>query len=208
MKVDANPLVMEAVFAARKAAIAMAEEKSKNTIAANASSGENPSPIVTDHMRAQGDSGGLVAPPGQSDIERIREIGMSAYVDEVKARKIAEIRKEILKAMNLTEEMLAQLPSSQREQIEKIIAMEIQKQMAAMNAVENDDKKKIGEPGPGYSPNQQSKIDVRTEVISRTTDIGPGIGVLLALQEAETANNANNKSEEGSKNTTNKSDEE
>ncbi len=207
MKIGDNPMVMEAVFAARKAAIAAAEEKSKNTLAANASSSEKPSPIVTDHMRAQGHKD---AAPYTSDIERIREIGMSAYVDEIKVKKMAEIRKAILTAMNLTEETLAQLPQAQRDQIEKIIAMEIQKQMSAGNGSEDDDKKKNDGIGAvsEHGPIQQSKINLRTEVINRTTDIGPGIGVLLALQEAETANNANAKSEEGSKNSINKSGEE
>ena len=108
--------------------------------------------------------------------------------------------------MGLTEEMLAKLPQEQRDQIEKIIAMEIQKQMSAGGADKDDDKKKND--GIATNPIQQSKTNLRIEVINRITDIGPGIGVLLALQEAETVKEANDSPEKGAKNTLNKSDEE
>ena len=189
MKIDANSHVMEAVFAARKAAIAAEEEKSSNTIAANASASENPAPIVTDHMRASGQTGGL-EDVSQSAIARIREIGMSAYAEEIKAQKIEqmkeELRKLILGEMNLDEEKLAQMQPKQLAAIEKIIEDEIQKRLAAMSDVENDDDKKRGILGHKTGQNLGA-AELKSDAVIRNGEFGPGIGVLLALQEAEAA---------------------
>ena len=65
------------------------------------------------------------------DIEFIREHGMKAYVEETHARKMEELREKILEAMGLSEEMLEQMPADKRQAIEKIVAMEVQKRMAA-----------------------------------------------------------------------------
>jgi len=181
MKIDANSALGREIFAMRQQTM---EKIAGKAAVLDAAAAKNETKVVSDAHRASGKVDAL--PEQTTDIERIREIGMSAYVEEVKAKKIEEIRERILKAMGLTEEMLTQLPPKQREQIEKIIELEIQKQLAIGNAVEDDEKKKSGE--LGYVPTQQGKIDVRTEIISRTTEIGSGIGVLLALQESD-ANN-------------------
>ena len=206
MKIGDNPHVMEAVFAARKAALAAAEEKSKNTLAANASSSENPAPIITDHMRASGQTGGL-EDISQSAIERIREIGMSAYAEEIKAQKIEEMKEELRKLllgeMNLTEEKLDKMPPKQRAAIEKIIEDEIQKRLAAMGDIEDDDGKKRGILGHRTDQNPDV-VELKSDVVIRNGEFGAGIGVLLALQEAETANSTNPKTEEGIRNAMNK----
>lgn len=202
MKIGDNPHVMEAVFAARKAALAMAEEKSKNTLAANASSSENsapPAPIVTDHMRATGQTNEL-EDVSKSAIERIREIGMSAYAEEIKAQKIeemkAELRKLLLGEMGISENELAKMPPKQRASIEKIIEDEIQKRLAAMSDIEDDDGKKRGILGHRTDQNPDM-AELKSDVAIRNGEFGPGIGVLLALQEAETANGTNPKTEDG-----------
>ena len=178
MKIDANTALGREIFAMRQQTM---EKIAGKTAVVDAAAAKNETKVISDAHRAIGKVDAL--PEQDADIERIREIGMSAYVEEEKAKKIKEIRESILKTMGLTEEMLAKLPPEQREQIEKIIELEIQKQLATGDAVENDKKKKSSE--LGYTPTQQGKIDVRTEVISRTTEIGSGIGVLLALQEAD-----------------------
>lgn len=187
MKINLPPMTGEAIFAARKAALALAEEKSKNTVAANTSSGENPPPIVTDHMRAQGNNGDLVTLPGQSTIERIREVGMSAYAEEIKAKKLEEmkekLRKLILGEMGISEEELSKMAPKARAAIEKIIEDEIQKRLAAISEQQNEDKKKDGI--FGQKPDGIPGGSLRGEIISRTTEFGPGFGVLLALQEAQ-----------------------
>jgi len=193
MKINLPPMTGEAIFAARKAAIALSEEKSRAIISANASSSENPAPIVTDHMRAQGNKGGLVETPGQSAVDRIREIGMSAYAEEVKAQKIEDmkndLRKLILGEMGISEDELAKMAPKARANIEKIIEEEIQKRLAAISEQEgnDDDSKKKGL--LSQSPDGMPSETLRGEVASRTSEFGPGIGVLLAMQEADSAKN-------------------
>ena len=201
MKIDANTALGREIFAMRQQTM---EKIAGKTAVVDAAAAKNETKVISDAHRAIGKVDAL--PEQDADIERIREIGMSAYVEEEKAKKIKEIRESILKTMGLTEEMLAKLPQEQRDQIEKIIAMEIQKQMSAGGADKDDDKKKND--GIATNPIQQSKTNLRIEVINRITDIGPGIGVLLALQEAETVKEANDSPEKGAKNTLNKSDEE
>jgi len=201
MKIDANTALGREIFAMRQQTM---EKIAGKAAVVEAAAAKNETKVISDAHRAIGKVDAL--PEQDADIERIREIGMSAYVEEEKAKKIKKIRESILKTMGLTEEMLAKLPQEQRDQIEKIIAMEIQKQMSAGGADKDDDKKKND--GIATNPIQQSKTNLRIEVINRITDIGPGIGVLLALQEAETVKEANDSPEKGAKNTLNKSDEE
>ncbi len=66
------------------------------------------------------------------DIATIKEKGLTAYLKELDAKKREEIRKEILEAMGITEEDLANMPQEQRASIEKMISEEIQKRFAAM----------------------------------------------------------------------------
>ncbi len=76
----------------------------------------------------------------KDDIAVIKEKGLVAYILEQHAKRI---REKILEAMGLTEEDLAKLPPEQRAVIEKIIAEETQKQMAAESIVKKGDKKTV-----------------------------------------------------------------
>ena len=49
-----------------------------------------------------------------------------------------ELREKILEAMGFNEDDLDNMPSSQREQIEKMVALEIQNQLSAENAIEQN----------------------------------------------------------------------
>ncbi len=73
--------------------------------------------------------------PKEGDFEFIREHGMRAYVEEVHKQKIEELREKLLQAMGLTEESLSELPADQRLAIEKMIAHEIEKRMAAESMI-------------------------------------------------------------------------
>ncbi len=91
----------------------------------------------------QGMGAGLKTGPSDEstdDLATIKEKGLVAYILEQHAKKI---REKILEAMGLTEEDLAKLPPEQRAVIEKIIAEETQKQMAAESIVKNGDKKTV-----------------------------------------------------------------
>ena len=69
--------------------------------------------------------------PNKEAIDYIREHGMSAFAEEVHKKKMEELRAKILEAMGLDEETLAEMPADQRREIEKLIAMEVQKRLAA-----------------------------------------------------------------------------
>jgi hypothetical protein len=74
------------------------------------------------------------------DIAIIKEKGMTAYLKELDARKREEIRAEILEAMGITEEDLANMSQKQMAGIEKMIAEEIQKRFAAMAMMDKKDE--------------------------------------------------------------------
>jgi len=83
------------------------------------------------------------------DIERIKDIGFSAYAEEVKAKKIEELREKILEMMGLTEEDLENMPADQRKTVEDIIAREIEARMAVNNIINGSDDADAAQPGSG-----------------------------------------------------------
>ncbi len=52
----------------------------------------------------------------------IQDKGFRSYTDEIQAKKMEELREKILEAMCFNEDDLDNMPSSQREQIEKMVA--------------------------------------------------------------------------------------
>ena len=73
------------------------------------------------------------------DIELIKEKGIVAFINEQREKRI---REEILASMGLTEEALAKMPPEQRARIEKMIAEETKKRLAAEALVDKDSDKK------------------------------------------------------------------
>lgn len=70
------------------------------------------------------------------DIASIKENGLVDYIMELHQERL---REEILASMGLTEEDLAKMPPEQRAAIEKAIAEEIRKRMAAEAMMEKKD---------------------------------------------------------------------
>lgn len=70
--------------------------------------------------------------------DEIREKGFAAYVKEIRAKQMEELREKILEAMGLSEDELADMPAEQRNQIEEMIAEEIRRRMMASNTVNSD----------------------------------------------------------------------
>jgi hypothetical protein len=101
------------------------------------------------------------------DIATIKEKGMIAYLKELDAKKREEIRKEILEAMGITEEDLANMPQEQRASIEKMISEEIQKRFAAMAMVDSE--------------NEES--DVQPTIEQVMPGMGTGFAFLSAMEE-------------------------
>jgi len=107
----------------------------------------------------------------EREMDLIRKKGFGNYVEDIHKKKQEELREKILRAMGLTEEQLAELPPERRRHIEKMIAEEIQKQMAAETSQDNEEGAKWGRGGqPG---------DISQQVLALRTGMG---GAALAMQ--------------------------
>ena len=91
------------------------------------------------------------------DIAAIKEKGIVVFIIEQREKRI---REEILAAMGLTEEALAEMPPEQRARIEKIIAEEIKKRMSAETLMQD---------------NKNRKSDTARLMAAVTMEMGPGI---------------------------------
>lgn len=65
----------------------------------------------------------------------ILDVGFRAYTDNIRIEKLEELREKILEAMGLSEEDLENMPASQRDQIERMVALEIQQRLTAEDAL-------------------------------------------------------------------------
>lgn len=121
-----------------------------------------------------------------AEIAKIKEVGFSAYAKEIEEEKIKKMREDILKSMGLSEEDLAAMDPKARDNVEKAIAQEIQKRLAAASAANSDGK------GNGLAPRQQV---LTTLAEGAGVDLGGAASaakmssadksVLLSLQEVE-----------------------
>ena len=118
-------------------------------------------------------------------IDEIREKGFSAFLEDLKEEQMKKLREEILRSMGLTEDDLEKMPGEQRAQIEKLIQQEIQERMAAKSEMN-------GENGTTVTAVQTLEVRVSQAVTSSMIMRGTGLGPLLALQEADAANDPAN----------------
>lgn len=65
----------------------------------------------------------------------IMDQGFRAYADNIRVEKLEELREKILEAMGLTEDDLENMPASQRDQIERMVALEVQQRLTAEDAL-------------------------------------------------------------------------
>lgn len=72
----------------------------------------------------------------------ILDVGFRAYTDNIRAEKLEELREKILEAMGLSEEDLENMPASQRDQIERMVALEVQKRLTAEDALTDNAEEK------------------------------------------------------------------
>lgn len=107
----------------------------------------------------------------QQTLSEIQDKGFRTYTDELQAKKMEELREKILQAMGFSEEDLDNMPSSQREHIEKMVALEIQKRLSAENAIEQN---------AGQGAVQSGDIAAQL----RTAPNGLGTGAIL-MQELD-----------------------
>jgi len=117
----------------------------------------------------------------KDDIEFIREHGMRAYAEDVHKQKMEEIREKILQAMGLTEEGLSEMSTDLRMEIEKMIAQEVQKQVAA-------DSLSNGGSAPEGQENHKAgvgAIDPENITAAQMLAGDPGTAVGLMISEAK-----------------------
>lgn len=103
----------------------------------------------------------------------ILDQGFRAYTDNIRAEKLEELREKILEAMGLSEEDLENMPASQRDQIERMIALEIQQRLTAEDALTDTPEEKASTTGISEqilaTPNGLGAAYVLMETLDPTT---------------------------------------
>ncbi len=77
----------------------------------------------------------------------ILDQGFRAYTDNIRAEKLEELREKILEAMRLSEEDLENMPTNQRDQIDRMVALEIQQRLTAEDALTDTPEEKAATTG-------------------------------------------------------------
>ena len=116
----------------------------------------------------------------EDDLAYIKEHGFRAFVEELEERKLAEMRAEILQKMGLTEEQLQQMGPEQRAAIEKIVAEEIQRRLAA----QNHDTKEEDAMSQGDGRSMPNAMDMGPRLPGAATTAGTGWAIVEALDAA------------------------
>lgn len=169
---------------------------------APAQDGESQPPRQT--IRAAQDS----APARESGeepalLDKILEQGFQAYAEEIREEKMQELREKILESMGLTEEDLENMPPDQRAAVEKVVANEIMRRLKAQSEFNGGDDAKDK---PMQAMEMRGADATGTEVSAAASgfglsgmpgpngaamdEAGVGLGPLLALQEVEDAEKA------------------
>lgn len=122
-------------------------------------------------------------------IDQILDGGFTKFVAELEAKKKADLREKILKAMGLTQQDLENMPPAQRKLIEQSIENEIKHRMEAAAALRKDKDDPTSMPGAGNTSltlptgNLALGPQMTTDVSTDQGTGAMGLGPLLALQE-------------------------
>ena len=100
-----------------------------------------------------------------AELARVKEMGFTGFFAELVAKRLAELRKEVLAEMGLTEADLAKMDPETRDRMEKIIVQRIRERLEA----EGDKKKeKVDGMGPleslRYRASMAWKPDLKEDV--------------------------------------------
>jgi len=111
-------------------------------------------------------------------IEEIREKGFRAFIEDMQAEKLTELREKILTRMGFSDEDLQGMSTERRAEIEQMVNREIMERMLAKAAVEG---------GSGYMMAYSETTHVQITQVSTASVIkgGEGMGPLLAQQELQ-----------------------
>lgn len=148
-----------------------------------------PPPPVTTDSASTGQTGDEEESAEKTLIEQILEGGFTKFVEEIEAKKKADMREKILKAMGLTEQDLVLMPPEQRKLIEQAIENEIKRRMEAAAALRKDKDDPTSMPGAGTTsltlPTGNLALGPQMTTVGNAAQAagGMGLGPLLALQE-------------------------
>lgn len=148
-----------------------------------------PPPPPPPASTSSGQAGGEEESAEKTLIEQILDGGFTRFVEEIEAKKKAELREKILKAMGLTEQDLILMPPEQRKLIEQSIESEIKRRMEALAALRKDKNDPSAMPGAGTTSltlptgNLALGPQMTTDVSTALGSAAMGLGPLLALQE-------------------------
>ncbi len=115
-------------------------------------------------------------------LEEIKDKGFGTYTEELRAKKLEELREKILASMGLSEDDLENMSPEQRNNIEKIVALEIQKRLAAEDALEE-----------GKTAHLSSPDALADQVRSAPNNLGTGV---LLMQQLDSEADTTSKKEE------------
>lgn len=116
----------------------------------------------------------------------LRDTGFRAYVDELQARKMAELREKILRAMGLTEEDLKDMDAQRRAEIEKLVARRIRELLLGTAALD-EETEGDGTAGDGIGGDGTDGDGVAARLLAAAGGLGAGPALLQVVEQAQAA---------------------
>ncbi len=115
-------------------------------------------------------------------LDEIKDVGFGSYAQKINEEKLEELRKKILASMGLSEQDLEKMSPEQRAQIEKMVSLEIQRRLAAEDALEADENAaEGGQAAPG---------EIAGQVRASPNGMGAGLLILQAIDDSGPASDA------------------
>jgi len=112
----------------------------------------------------------------RATLDEIHEKGFRGYAEDLNTRKLEELRKKILESMGLSEQSLAEMSSEQRAAVERTVAEEIRKRLAAQAEMEG--KGDMASAAPG-SP--EAAAGAAPQQAAARQGFGPGFTLMQAI---------------------------
>lgn len=118
-------------------------------------------------------------PAWKSDFRRtldeINDKGFASYADKIQEKKLEELREKILASMGLSEQDLENMLPAQREQIEKMVAQEMQERLASEDALD-----------AGTGDEAVSGSALMDQLRAAPNGLGAAVLLLQAIDQTET----------------------
>lgn len=116
----------------------------------------------------------------------IQEHGFSAYAEKVHEDKRTEMREEILRNMNLTEELLNAMEPEQRAVIERMIEDDIQNKMAANSLINSDRQDNSSKTSGLFKGSHNTVSPVISQLMTADQNAGSLLSTMKLLEQSNT----------------------